>query len=109
MRRTHLLELPERRWECPNCDQTAVTRELIVGARYHNCKGLLGLSAPMVSAGTRAKVEAVERQDYIGADHGRVPLTDVDGKQVPFMAIRTTRDDGIDCTVRAPVASASAD
>jgi hypothetical protein len=99
-----VFELPERRWECPNCDLTAVTRELGIGNRYHNCKGLLGLSAPMVPAGTKAKVEAKEREDYIGEDHGRVQLTDVDGKQVPIMSIVTTRDDGQDCTVRAPSA-----
>ena len=105
MRRTHLLELPERRWECPNCDQTAVTRELIVGQRFHNCKGLLGLSAPMVTAGTRAKVEAREREDFIGRD--RPQYADRDGKAVPIMSIVTTRDDGQDCTVLAPLANAS--
>ena len=102
----HLLTVPERRWECPNCDQTAVTRELIVGARYHNCKGLLGLSAPMVPAGTRAKVEAKEREDFIGADRGRVQTVEVDGVERPIMSIVTTRDEGQDCTVLAPAAGA---
>lgn len=46
------LEPAQRWWECPNCDQTAVTRELIVGNHYHNCKGRFGLSVPMVPAGT---------------------------------------------------------
>ena len=96
------LTAPERWWECPNCDQTAVTRELIVGSTYHNCKGLLGLSAPMVPAGTRAKVEAREREDYIGKDVGRVTL-DENGR--PIMSIVTTRDDGQDCTVLAPQAT----
>jgi hypothetical protein len=110
VRNPTLFELPERRWECPNCDLTAVTRELGVGQRFHNCKGLLGLSAPMVPAGTRCKVEAREREDYIGSDNGNVALTDVGGtKFKPIMSIVTTRDDGQDCVVRAPVASASTD
>lgn len=95
-----LFEPPQRWWECPNCDQTAVTRDLDVGANFHNCAGLLGLSAPMVPAGTRAKVEAREREDYIGRDQVH---QDPDGR--PIMSIVTTRDDGQDCTVLAPLAT----
>ena len=101
------LTAPERWWECPNCDQTAVTRELIVGNTYHNCKGLLGLSAPMVPAGTRAKVEAREREDYVNGEV--VQTVDVDGKARPIMSIVTTRDDGQDCTVLAPQARATSE
>lgn len=90
---------PEHRWECPNCDHTDVTREPRPHSRFHNCRGLRGLSAPMVPAGTRAKVEAMERGDYVNGD-----LVQTDGEGRPVMAIVTTRDDGQDCAVLAPCA-----
>jgi hypothetical protein len=96
-----LLAAPVRRWECPNCDLQQVTRETLPHSRFHNCAGLAGLSAPMVPAGTRCKVEAVEREDYIGAE-----LVQTDGNGRPVMAIVTTRDEGQDCTVLAPCATA---
>ena len=55
----------------------------------------------MVPAGTRCKVEAVERQDYINGDHVRL-----DGEGRPVMAVVTTRDDGNDVAVYAPTATA---
>jgi hypothetical protein len=96
-----LLAAPERRWECPNCDFTDVTQQAGPHVRFHPCAGLRGLSAPMVLAGTRAKVVAVEREDYVG---GELVQTDDDGR--PVMAIVTTRDEGQDCTVLAPCATA---
>lgn len=96
--------VPEHRWECPNCDLTEVTREARPHSRMHACRGLRGLTAPMVPAGTRAKVEAVERGDYVGRD---LVQTDADGR--PVMAVLTTRDDGQDCSVLAPTARADAD
>ena len=101
-----LLAAPEQRWTCPNCDLEAVTRG-VVGNRYHQCGGLHGLNAPMVPAGTRAKVEAVEREDYIGPDLGRVQLDPERGR--PIMSIITTRDTGRDCTVLAPIATGKGD
>lgn len=86
-------------WECPNCDQTDVTREHRPHSRFHKCAGLNGLTAPFVAAGTRCKVEAVERGDWVGKE---LVQTDDDGR--PFMAIVTTRDDGQDCAVLAPCA-----
>lgn len=91
---------PERRWECPNCDRTHVDRRTDGKTPYHPCAGLRGLSAPYVAAGTRAKVESVERGDWVGKDR-----VQVDGEGRPVMAIVTTRDDGQDCTVLAPAAS----
>lgn len=96
---TAVLLRPERRWECPNCTLTAVTNGQETN-RFHNCRGLRGLSVPMVPAGTRAKVAAHEREDFIGRE---VVQTDAEGR--PVMAVVTTRDDGEDCTVYAPVAS----
>lgn len=57
----------------------------------------------MLPAGTRAKVVAVERGDYVLDERVQ---TDGDGR--PVMAIETTRDDGIDVAVLAPMARRSA-
>ena len=95
-----LLEAPERRWECPRCTFTDVTHEVKPHSRMHQCAGLAGLTAPMVPAGTRCKVEAHERGDYIGGE-----LVQVDGNGRPVMSVTVERDDGIDCTVYAPTAT----
>lgn len=92
----------EQRWECPNCTTTDLTREAQPHTRMHSCRGLNGLTAPMVAAGTRCKVEAVEREDYVGRE-----LVTVDGDGRPVMAVVTTRDDGNDVAVFAPCATAS--
>jgi hypothetical protein len=67
----------------------------------HECRGLKGLTAPMVPAGTRCKVEAVEREDYVGRG-----LVNTDGEGRPVMAVVTTRDDGNDVAVYADCATA---
>lgn len=90
---------PTQRWECPNCPQVDVTHEAQPHTRYHACPGLKGLSAPYVPAGTRCKVEAVEREDYIGTEE--VVYND-DGR--PIMRVETTREDGNDIAVFAPCA-----
>jgi len=92
----------ERRWECPNCDLTEVTQEQQPHTRFHACRGLAGLTAPMVPAGTRCKVEAVERGDYV-----RGELVQTDGNGRPVMSVVTTRDDGTDAAVFAPTAQLS--
>jgi hypothetical protein len=97
-----LLLFPERRWECPNCDVTHVTREVKPHTPFHACKGLKGLTCPFVPAGEKAKVETVERGDYVGQEQ-----VQTDGEGRPVMAVVTTRDDGQDCTVYAPVATGS--
>jgi hypothetical protein len=97
-----LLQAPERRWECPNCPAQEVTREVQPHTRYHSCGGLRGgLTAPMVPAGTRCKVEAVEREDFIGSEVVQLHQ----GR--PVMSVRTTRDDGEDVAVFAPLATAA--
>lgn len=101
---TAVLLAPEQRWECPNCTATDVTHLAEPHSRFHACAGLRGLTAPMVPAGSRCKVEAVEREDYINGDHVQV---DAEGR--PVMAVVTTRDDGQDCAVFAPTASARGD
>ena len=92
---------PESRWECPNCDFTDVTYEPNPHSHFHICRGLKGLNAPMVPAGTKCKVEAREREDYVGKD-----AVQHDGEETPIMSIITTRDEGQDCTVLAPAATA---
>lgn len=99
-----LLLTSEHRWECPNCDLTQVTHESRPHTRFHACRGLRGLTAPMVTAGVRCKVEAVERDDYVGAE-----LVQTDGEGRPVMNVTTTRDDGTDVAVFAPCATAGKD
>lgn len=97
-----VLLAPTQWWECPNCDLTEVTHlpADAVASRFHTCRGLRGLTAPMVPAGTRCKVEAVEREDYVGKE-----TVTVDGDGRPVMAIETIRDDGTDRAVFAPCAT----
>jgi hypothetical protein len=94
----------EHRWECPRCDATDVTHEPQPHTRMHPCRGLAGLTTPMVPAGTRCKAEAIEREDYVGGD-----LVQVDGNGRPVMAVEITRDDGTDRAVYAPCATAGAE
>jgi hypothetical protein len=91
----------EHRWTCPNCDLQELTREAAPHSRFHACRGLRGLTAPMVPAGTACKVVALEREDYIRGD-----LVTLDGERRPVMAVETTRDDGTDRAVFAPCAVA---
>lgn len=87
---------PNHQWSCPNCKQTSVTHEARPHSQFHACAGLRGLLAPMVPAGTKAKVTAVEREDYIGAEHAD-----------RTMAVKTERQDGSsDVAVFAPTAVA---
>ena len=95
---------PERRWECPNCPLEQVTHEAQPHTRFHNCPGLAGLSAPMVPAGTSCKVEAVEREDYVGTEQ-----VQYDNRGRPIASVVTTRDDGTDVAVYAPTATLRGD
>lgn len=96
-----ILRPPQRRWECPNCDNSHLSPPGEHRTPYHPCRGLRGLSAPYVSAGMKAKVHTVERGDWVGRE-----LVQVDGEGRPVMAIVTTHDDGQDCAVLAPAAQA---
>lgn len=92
-----------QRWTCEHCLAEDVTSGPFLPNRYHPCPRF-GLTAPMVIAGSRARVEAVEREDYVGSE--RVALS-TDGR--PVMAFVTTRDDGQDVAVNAPLATTRAD
>jgi hypothetical protein len=55
----------------------------------------------MLPAGVAAKVEARDREDYVGTD---LVQRDENGRQV--MSVVTTRDNGQDAIVFAPTATA---
>jgi hypothetical protein len=93
--------VPESSWSCPNCPATYVTHQAAPHTPFHPCAGLRGLTAPFVPAGTRCKVEAVERGDYVNGD-----LVTVDGAGRPVMSVQVTRDEGTDVAVFAPCATA---
>ena len=88
-------------WHCPNCGLTEDT----VGKpnRFHNCPKLHGLTAPMLPAGLSAKVEAREREDFVGTEK-----VQTDDRGRPMMSVVTTRDNGQDTIVFAPTATARA-
>lgn len=93
---------PVHDWYCPECGLTDQTSEPKPHTRYHACPKLRGLSAPFLPAGTKAKIEVRERDDYVGTDIVRL---DPELKR-PVMSIVTTRDDGQDAIVFAPTATA---
>jgi hypothetical protein len=88
-------------WGCPNCGAEYRSSRILPN-RFHVCPKLRYLTAPMVPAGTRAKVELREREDYVNGD--TVQLDPELGR--PVMSIVTTRDTGQDCVVLAPAATA---
>lgn len=89
---------PVTRWVCPNCPLEDETHDPRPHSRMHVCAGLRGLTTPMVKAGTRCKVEARDREDYV---RGEVVTKDANGR--PVMSVVTTRDDGQDTVVYAPL------
>lgn len=91
----------EQHWTCPNCTLEEVSHEAMPHTRFHTCRGLRGLTAPMIRAGVRCKIEAHDRDDYVNRD-----LVTVDGDGRPVMSVVTTRDDGQDCMVFAPCVTA---
>ena len=97
-----LLRVPYEDWYCPNCGLSERVKALAPGSsRFHTCPRLHMLTAPLLRAGVRAKVEAEERADYLGRE---IQETGDDGK--PYMAVRTTRGDGDDLLVNPGVAMA---
>jgi len=64
---------------------------------YHNCPGKGMLTIPMIQEGAKVKVTVNEREDYISGEHVQM----ADGR--PIMSVTVEREDGIDCSVYAPV------
>lgn len=94
-----ILTPPATYWECPNCDVKSVTSESRPHTQFHGCAGLNGITAPLVTEGTKCKVEAKEREDYIGDQ-----TVQRDDNNRPIMSVVTTREEGQDCAVMAPCA-----
>lgn len=94
-----LLTESEWHWECPNCTLKAISKRPNE-TPGHGCRGLKGLYVLMVPEGTNCKIESVERGDYV---NGEVVTLDGEGKAI--MSVVTTRDDGTDCAVFAPMAN----
>jgi len=95
-----ILTLPPVRWVCPNCPVEDVTPGSVPN-RFHECRGLAGITAPMIPAGSRSRVRAIEREDYVGQE-----IVRYDGNGRPIMSVVTERPDGSnDVVVMAPTAS----
>ena len=94
-----MLNPPVHHWVCPNCDLKDVTYESRPHSQFHTCAGLKGITAPMVPAGMNCEVKANVREDYVGDQD-----VQYDSNGRPIMSVTTTRDDGEDCAVLAPVA-----
>lgn len=86
-------------WYCPACGSTDQTSEPKPHVRYHICPKTGGLTTPFVRKGISAKIEVVERMDYVGKE-----LVRYNDAGRPVMALVTTRDDGNDVMVFAPTA-----
>jgi hypothetical protein len=99
---TAVLFRTQTAWACPNCDQEHVTEITGPHQPYHVCPGLHYVLAPYVTAGTRCKVESVIREDYVGQEEG----LRFDENRRPVSSVVTTRDEGQDCAVFAPTATA---
>lgn len=96
-----------RIWECPACGFRDRTVEAQPHTRFHACRALGGMSAPMVDVTDKAlnpqaqRYVLVEREDYVGAE---AVQTDAYGR--PWMSLVTEHADGsTDCTVYAPTAT----
>lgn len=100
----YLIEPPVTDWYCPNCGATDQTKQAGPHTRYHVCPKLRYLTAPMVPKGTAAKVEARDRDDYVGSE-----LVQTDPAGRPIMSINIERDEGNDVVVFAPTATARAE
>lgn len=88
-------------WTCPECHRDHVTTLTEPHTPLHQCAGLHGAWAPFVPTGVHARLETVDRGDYVGKD-----LVTCDGNGRPVMAVKTRRNDGEDCTIFAPCATA---
>ncbi len=96
-------------WYCPNCgatDQVKGPTASMPHTRFHTCPKLRFLTAPMLPAGTKAKVTLHEREDYVHLN-GHDELVQLDPERGrPVMKVVTERDEGTDCVVFAPTAYA---
>lgn len=95
---------PPRQWECPHCWERDVT-PWDAQNRFHDCPALAGITAPMIPAGSGARVRTVEREDYVGTED-----VQYDDNGRPIMSVITERPDGSnDTIVFAPTAHVRGD
>lgn len=99
-----ILTPPVKNWRCPNCGREKRTQRVEAHTPLHQCPRLRGAWAPFVVEGVNARLELVERGDYVKKD-----LVQTDGEGRPVMSVITHRDAGQDCTIFAPCATADGD
>lgn len=93
--------LPPTVWVCANGCPAVDCTPGTVANRFHACLAMGGLTSPLVPEGSRARVIAVEREDYVGQEDVQYDWNT--GRAV--MAIVTERPDGSnDTAVLAPTA-----
>lgn len=92
--------LPPTVWVCANGCGTTDRTPGSVPNRFHPCGALAGMLSPLVPEGLSCKVEAREREDYVGQEQVQY---DAGGR--PVMSVVTTRDEGQDCIAFAPCAT----
>jgi hypothetical protein len=89
-------------WHCPLCRfEETIPRIAGPHTRMHICPKLNGLTTPLVAAGVKAKVERRDPEDYVGGS-----LLTFDDTGRPVQSVVTTRDEGQDCAVYPPTATA---
>lgn len=104
MRPGILLDSVTKRWYCPRCTETTATKDVRPHTPFHSCRGMKGLTTPFVEEGTKAKVVACEREDYVGRE-----TVQTDGEGRPIMAVTVTQDEREDRAVLAPCATLGRD
>lgn len=93
--------LPPTVWVCANGCGASDRTPGSVPNRFHTCPAIGGLTAPLVPEGSRARVRAVEREDYVA---GQLPQYDNAGR--PMQSVITEHPDGSnDVVVLAPTAT----
>lgn len=95
-----MIVLPPTVWVCANGCGAADRTPGSVPNRFHSCTALSGMLSPLVPEGTSCKVEAREREDYVGRER-----VQYNGDGRPVASVVTTRDDGEDCVAFAPCAT----
>jgi len=90
---------PEHHWVCPNCTLTQVTHETEPHTRFHACRGLRGLTAPMVADGTRCKIEISRPEDYV-ANAGLMHLDGEGRPAVPSDVVKAAEAAGVEAVSR---------
>lgn len=96
-----ILEVQPTFWYCPACHREDATKIAAPHSHYHQCAKLKGAWVPFVEQGVKAGIRVNRRGDYVGND-----LVTVDGEGQPVMSVTTQRNDGEDCTIFAPCATA---